>query len=530
MRLNDMQVEVFRRAIERRQDDLKGLAKEKATIFSLTTDRLASKSLPTLPNEVIAHIFSSLYFMEEDIYARTPACVALEDTHASTTLQWFLDDSGTSDSWRRIIQRHIPGVFTGDGEDDFRRLLTIQEKELLGPHPRILPTDDLDAQLSGSSTTVFTSVTGWPELKDKLHDMCKYPWRNLIISTNDSPSRVRRMEIMNSLVQNFGHKLANIERLEVYPFRDDGAFFSNLPMWGPLEVVDFDDQHVIEPKIRAARLPLHFLQDLRPFLKNATELEVGIPSQLEDLTSGFGVFADYLRPYADTLVDLKLSDVARDSRWRFWLGAPEIDVPTTPFPKANDQGRPILFPQLKRLRLNGFAECILLDVLSTFVCPSLSELSVSLGWYVPEDERRNRRVSAASLHKIHPLITCIDICPHDGDIGRNDEFFEALAIPDAVGNWLFPGLEVIRFDRKAFQSSTLKTLTRVVIARSSCSVTMPIRSVTFHLFETQLDAFTGACMSALKLLVPDVKCTHIVAVHVLGRRIAEHSDDEDEDL
>ncbi len=417
MRLNDMQVEVFRRAIERRQDDLKGLVKEKAAIFSLTTDRLASKSLPTLPNEVIAQIFSSLYFVEEDIYARTPACVALEDTHASTTLQRFLDDSGTSDSWRRIIQRHIPGVFTGDGEDEFRRLLTIQEKELLGPHPRILPTDDLDAQLSGSSTTVFTSVTGWPKLKDKLHDLV--PWRNLIISAHqhNSPSRVQRMEIMNSMVQNFGHKLANLERLEVYPFRDDGIFVSDLPMWGPLEVVGSDGQHVMESKLRAARLPLQFLHDLHPFLRNATEFETGIPSQLKDLTSGFSVFADYLRPYANTLVDLTLSDTARDHRWRFWSAAPEIDLPTKPFPNADDQGRPISLPQLKRLTLNGFAECILLDALSTFVCPSLSELSISLGWYVPQDKRRNRRVSAASLHKLHPFITCIDICPHDGDNG-----------------------------------------------------------------------------------------------------------------
>ncbi len=191
------------------------------------------------------------------------------------------------------------------------------------------------------------------------------------------------------------------------------------------------------------------------------------------------------------------------------------------------QGRPISFPRLKRLTLSGFVECILLDVLSTFECPSLSGLSISLGRYVPEDERRNLRISAASLREIYPSLGCIDICLHGGDLQvslsrdcephfvvrhqlivvyqRNIEFFEALAKPDAFGNWLFPKLEHIRFDRRshgALRSSMLRILTRVVIARLDCSTTMSIRSVSFNFVETE--SLNSAYMNTLRLLVPDV--------------------------
>jgi len=124
---------------------------------------------------------------------------------------------------------------------------------------------------------------------------------------------------------------------------------------------------------------------------------------------------------------------------------------------------------------------------------------------VPEDERRNLRISAASLHEIYPSLRCIDICLHDGDLQRNIEFFEALAKLDAFGNWLFLKLEYIRFDHRshgALRSSMLRILTRVVIARLNCSTTMSIRSVSFHFVETE--SLNSAYMNTLRLLVPDV--------------------------
>jgi len=94
---------------------------------------------------------------------------------------------------------------------------------------------------------------------------------------------------MKSLVQNFGHKLANLERLEVYPFRDDLSGLRNdpLPTWGPLEVEGFDDQDVMMSNLRVARLPLQLLHDLRSLLQNTTDLETSIPSTPNDSRKGF---------------------------------------------------------------------------------------------------------------------------------------------------------------------------------------------------------------------------------------------------
>ncbi len=404
MRVNNTQAEVFRRIMEHKHDDLKALVEEETDLLSLISDQLAFKSLPTLPNEVIAQIFVSLYFMDDP-----------PEYNTSTTLQNFLQDSGTSEPWRRLIRREIPGVFTSDRKFDIRHFIGTdsEAKGILGPRPRKFPTDGSDTLLSGSSMTVFTSVKGWPKLEDKLRGLCKFPWHNLIvqISPHEHHSLDQRMEIMNSLVQNFGHKLANLERLEVSPFREDGLFNSH---WGP--VYGFDGQHVIVSNIRAARLPLQFLHDLRPLLNNITVLEIGIPGQSKDLTSGFGTFADYLRPYADTLVDLKMSDSTRDSRWRFWSGTPGIvESVKRPFPNGKDQDRPISFPGLQRLTLNDFVDCILMDILSMFECPSLSDVSISLGQYVHEGERRDCRISAASLHEKHPSLRCIHICLREND-------------------------------------------------------------------------------------------------------------------
>ncbi len=134
-----MQVEVFRRAMERKQSDMNALIDEKTNLIALSNDRLelASKSPPLLPSEVIAQIFSSLYFIE----GRSNQ-FAEDRRNARTTLQIFLDDNGTSDSWRRLIRREIPGIFAGAGGDDLRGpCMATGARELLGPHPRVLSAD-----------------------------------------------------------------------------------------------------------------------------------------------------------------------------------------------------------------------------------------------------------------------------------------------------------------------------------------------------------------------------------------------------
>lgn len=158
MHLINMQVEVFRRAMEHKCDDLSSLVQEKTRIITLANDRLASKPLPVLPSEIVAQIFTSLYFIEGEVQSGWLRFA--EVSNSKTTLQLFLDDEGTTEDWRRLIRRDIPGVFAGAGEVD--------ASGLLGSHPRLLPTDDSDASLGGSPTTVLATVIGWPTLKDKI--------------------------------------------------------------------------------------------------------------------------------------------------------------------------------------------------------------------------------------------------------------------------------------------------------------------------------------------------------------------------
>ncbi len=96
--IKSMQLEVFRRAIEVNQDDLNALVEERSSLLTQADIKHASKSLPTLPIETIAQIFSYLYWMEH--------LVSLSDN--KTTLQRLLNDSGTTVNWRNVIQSQIP--------------------------------------------------------------------------------------------------------------------------------------------------------------------------------------------------------------------------------------------------------------------------------------------------------------------------------------------------------------------------------------------------------------------------------------
>jgi len=123
MRINSMQVEVFRRAMESKQDDLKSLITERSNLLTLVVDKSSSKSLPTLPSELIAEVFASLYLMENK---------ANVDSE-KTTLQRLLEDSNLSDDWKHLIRGVIPAVFAGDGKE-LRVPYSVDEKTT--PKPR----------------------------------------------------------------------------------------------------------------------------------------------------------------------------------------------------------------------------------------------------------------------------------------------------------------------------------------------------------------------------------------------------------
>ncbi len=101
--LSSMQADVLRRVTERKHEELKALIDDKNQHLSQANKHILSKpqALPSLPNEIISQIFRQLQFIES-------AC-------DESTLQRFLDDEGTADAWRQLVEIETPLVITGTG-------------------------------------------------------------------------------------------------------------------------------------------------------------------------------------------------------------------------------------------------------------------------------------------------------------------------------------------------------------------------------------------------------------------------------
>lgn len=403
-RLKNMQKDVLRRAMDRNQEELDCLIHDRRVHLSKANGALASKHLPSLPIEIVAQIIESLYYLEDNI-------------GSDTTVQRLLGDVEMPNDWKALIQRAVPVVFAGNGAADFHDSQVSASMRtngsLLGPKPQILgPRRVRDSPpLPGSSITTLVTLGGWPKLEDNLAILCQFPWHALFFAGRRYEDLQKRMGAVKSLVQRCGHKLADLDRLDICPFEDTRTYGRDTPCWELLEEPAPSDQAgavavVDDPKLRVARLPLQLLPGLRHILSKITDLDIGIPGHA--LTMSFIEISDFLRPHSDTLVSLKLSDWAREARWTIWCRLLDDDPPITPFPTTGGQHGVVQFPHLKKLNLDSFTDCILLDAFSTLDCPSLSEICFKLGWYQPLDnDQRNSCISTTFLHERFPSVECI---------------------------------------------------------------------------------------------------------------------------
>ncbi len=263
-----MQLEVIGRVIDSKQEELKGLVTETSVHISHANGQLASQPLPSLPNEVLAQIFRSLYFIEgRDTGLR------LWDN----TVWKLVDDKRTPSTFRRIIRSEIPVVVTQAEIGRSCSELNLPEVQvLLGKQPRAFQPQQLDNIISpSSSTTMMITAEGWPELKEGLHDLCRIPWRCLIFAHDSNEYCAKlKLPMVNTVIHECGHKLADLDRLVVIPFEiseSDDELRAGDPLIKNLE------QYV--PRIRAASLSLRLLllPGLRHFLSRVTDLEVSIP-------------------------------------------------------------------------------------------------------------------------------------------------------------------------------------------------------------------------------------------------------------
>ncbi len=168
-------------------------------------------------------------------------------------------------------------------------------------------------------------------------------------------------------------------------------------------------------QIRSARVYLRLLPGLRRVLSSVTHLEIGIPVDVGSPSLSFKDVCEILRPHSSTLTLLNNVN-ARDLFWNHWhlIGSDG----STPFPPV---GCRVSFPFLQRLKLVEFTDYIVLNILSTFDCPSLLNLSISIRKFkIPDDERLNYNITATLLHRMHPLLECISVDLHAFEVCFNN--------------------------------------------------------------------------------------------------------------
>ncbi len=244
-------------------------------------------------------------------------------------------DTGTPSALRRLILRDVP-VVVANGEVDLRdRYMKSEIANFVGSDPVVLLPHQLDKNtpFPGSSITVLINLVGWPSLKNEMPMLYQYPWHNLILSGNGDDARDERMAIMNTLVRDYGHKLASLDHLIVDPFDDTVFLESQLPSWNPLDVSEIQD---FPAKLRSARLHWRLLPGLHRVLSGITDLEISIPADETALRMSLNAILEPLEHHSNTVINLTLVDRARDFRWRLWSRREhENDFPT-PFPTIND--------------------------------------------------------------------------------------------------------------------------------------------------------------------------------------------------
>ncbi|KLO18122.1 hypothetical protein SCHPADRAFT_886401 [Schizopora paradoxa] len=480
--LHRMQLEVLSRANRRKEQDLNVLIENSASLSTtINANILATRSLPTLPNEVLSQIFSLLYRME--------------DTR-ETTLNRLIEDGGTPVNWRLAIRRCIPNAIAAAGA--FGGVHDRENHILVGPHPSLHHMSRIDEDslglLKSKSTFIFATLLDMQEMEKMQH----IPWHNLVLSTK-TISTASQEAVLRTFVRNFGAKLAEVDRLDIRsPHKETVGSFNDASNASTQEIAE---NQFLQSKLRKVRLQLGMLPILRPFLCNIVDLDIVVSSRQSIPTAK--TLLRGLAPYSNTLTRLKYGNPAGlneelRSHSRLMRSSDAFNEATLRFS----------FPHLKQLMVFFFPECYARDILQRMDSPSLHHLSLSFQGCECPDNVAFESISASMLHKAFPVLEAISVGFKQRS--RDFKFYMDLATPNEGMGWILPMLDAIsivinyRGERgtKALRS-TLLALTKVVRNRLSA---IPCATSLIHsihilrgLSEPEMDP---EILSTFKLLVP----------------------------
>ncbi|KLO18130.1 hypothetical protein SCHPADRAFT_936396 [Schizopora paradoxa] len=494
--VDSMQLEVLRRAIERKQTQLKSRNTERSLLLTQANDELVvSRLMTTLPTETVAEIFSYLYWIETNDEATWDG---------ATTLQHLIDDSGTPDSWRELFKQCIPIAIATPGA-----LGMVQNRDsmhLVGRQPRIFSIYELEGvsaeAMRRSSTTVFATVMERPN-PEELQSLHRIPWHKLVLSTSGCALDTLE-DTISAFMQHFGDKVAQVDHLEIHPLQQDNADIIQ-KIQPDSESKIFGEQRFSTPKVLTARLPLGSITNFRPILRNLSSLELCIISSVpEALRQDIDTLIKTLQPYSDNLISLTLSYTERR---RAWMPVSK-DLHS---PSHSPTVHPTSFHQLRRLELRYFEGKVIEDILSRIGCPSLSYFSfieTGRGCSCKKNLEFNQcfhdRALMNAIHQAFPELESLafQFC----NFHRNAIFLEELVSTDETGSWLLPMLTSIELTigSYAIQCIMLKILKNFVSSRLGSGSTKAIHSIHMDRLFVLVDSVMTVCVNTLKLLVPDV--------------------------
>ncbi|KLO15437.1 hypothetical protein SCHPADRAFT_995820 [Schizopora paradoxa] len=489
-----MQSEIFRRAVQSKQDKLRALEAEKSRIEEQIEERLIPTPLPTLPTEILGQIFSHLYWSESVApFPRTPPGHSnFPAVDCRTTLQRFLDDDATPIEWKSLINKRIPCVITTLGAEEGWRTIA----PFFGPHPRTIRLRDLhevsEDILEMPSTAIFINLS--ERVTRDLESIRQKPWHNVLLSEfRDTDSSEVPREVLQDLVQNFGEKLSGVDHLsffEISPNTYDDRFLAQAS-----SLMDTGGTEGLSLKPSYACLPPHLIPTFRPIMSNITELETSVP-----MTYDFG----------DTIthIDHLLQVLMLCSNTLTSIVITNGQISGTPSVSQTRGHSRVSFPQLKRLSLNALVERSVLDILSAIECPSLRHLTLSMCSVGTSDLTQSQlntgiatRISASFLHGLFPDLESIS-----ANLGefKDAQFLSDLASPSGSGSWLFPLLDTMKFGSgcvSVAQLPLLRAVTKVVHNRMRSDATKNIRSLSI----TEFRGAESTDCDALRLFVPEIR-------------------------
>ncbi|KLO17627.1 hypothetical protein SCHPADRAFT_152173 [Schizopora paradoxa] len=500
----NMEICALRRALVRSQQDLKTLESDRSNHYlQIDRDKHSSSNLPKLPRlpeEILSRIFSTLYFLEVDLF------------WDDQTIRKLLNEADTPIELKELIRKEVPVVVLDDADPNFDNdvegnLGSIEN--IVGSSPKVLAAEALDGFTFATprrSVTVLVHRRNWPSA-EQMKPLSRVYWEKLIVRYHASDDIGQRDFVLGLFSKpEFQLKLIEVENLiidESYIHTMESSDIREENFIPETRIIEVDDE--MHFKFRTVEMPLSHIPMLRPILVQVTGLKIAVQRYTRDLNP----VVDAIRSLANTLVYLAISGPIE-----YWPPPPFLQVhhpPVTPLP-AIRQCAAITLPALKSLKFERISENNCRDILQNIQCPALEEIDVA-GTIESEARRKeiydsSLYVSVDFLHERLPSLKCLHINTHRTQDGLT--MLADLAKPGAEGQWQLPHLEIIVLD-SVRKKPTLPTLTEIIVNRLIASRQVKvacIRSVTLPGFEECYEGtLQEAYLSTLNLLVPEVKIT-----------------------